>query len=99
MKNKFKNIFLKNELIKKGFNSSKYYLIANIGTKLLGFLVLPILAHSVSVEQFAEYDLFLIISLIIQVLVTLGIDSGLGILISEKKMIRNYCHFFMLSPN
>lgn len=94
MKNKFKNIFLKNELIKKGFNSSKYYLIANIGTKLLGFLVLPILAHSVSVEQFAEYDLFLIISLFIQVLVTLGIDSGLGILISEKKDDKELLSFF-----
>lgn len=94
MKNKFKKFLLENELIKKGFSSSKYYLIANIGTKFLGFLVIPIIAHKVSVEQFAEYDLFLIVSLFIQVLVTLGIDSGLGIFISEKKDDKDMLSFF-----
>ena len=46
-------------LIKKGLSDSRYYLIANIGNKLLAFLIIPILAKSVSVEEFATYDLFL----------------------------------------
>ncbi|QIW09666.1 oligosaccharide flippase family protein [Francisella sp. LA112445] len=84
MKNKIRNIFA-NDLLKKGLSDSKYYMIANLGSKALGFLVIPLLARNVSIEDFANYDLFLVISGFIQILVTLGIDSGIAILMAESK--------------
>ncbi len=96
MKAKIKNIF-NNDLLKKGASDSSYYMIANIGSKALGFLVIPILARSVSVEDFANYDLFLIISGFIQVLVTLGIDSGIAILMAESKDDHQKLSFYYVS--
>ena len=82
MKTKIKNIF-KDDLLKKGLSDSGYYTLANIGSKALGLLIIPILARSVSVEEFANYDLFLIISAFLQIFVILGIDSGIAILMEE----------------
>ncbi len=72
-------------LIKKGLSDSKYYLIANIGNKLLAFLIIPFLAKSIGVEEFAIYDLFLVISNFLNILIILGIDSGIAILLAESK--------------
>ncbi|MCK4442714.1 MAG: oligosaccharide flippase family protein, partial [Sulfurovaceae bacterium] len=72
-------------LLKKGLSDSRYYLIANIGNKLLAFLIIPILAKSISVEDFATYDLFLLITVFLNIFVILGIDSGIGILLSESQ--------------
>jgi len=84
-------------LVKKGLSDSKYYLIANIGNKALALLVIPILAKTVGVEEFATYDLFLIISGFFHILVILGIDSGIAILLSESKDDLNKLSFFYLS--
>jgi len=84
LKNKVKNL-LSNKLLKKGLLDSNYYMIANIGNRAIGFLVIPILARSVSVEEFANYDLFLLITGFLHILVTLGTDSGIAILIAENK--------------
>ncbi len=72
-------------LLKKGLSDSKYYLIANLGNKALAFLIIPILAKSVGVEEFATYDLFLVISSFIDILIVLGIDSGIAIMLAESK--------------
>ena len=72
-------------LIRKGLSDSKYYLIANIGNKALAFLIIPILAKTIGVEEFATYDLFLIISAFFHILVILGIDSGIAILLAESQ--------------
>jgi len=72
-------------LIKKGLSDSKYYLIANIGNKALAFLIIPILAKTIGVEEFATYDLFLVISGFLNILIILGIDSGIAILLAESK--------------
>ncbi len=71
-------------LVKKGLSDSRYYLIANIGNKLLAFLIIPILAKTVGVEEFATYDLFLVISSFLNIIVILGIDSGIAILLAES---------------
>lgn len=84
-------------LVKKGLNDSKYYLIANIGNKALAFLIIPILATTVGVEQFAIYDLFLIISGIINIIILLGIDSGISILLAESKDDDNALSFLYVS--
>ena len=84
MKTKLKNIF-QNGLVKKGLGDSGYYMLANVGSRALGFLVIPVLARSVSVESFANYDLFLLISALLQIFVVLGIDSGIVILLTEAK--------------
>ena len=72
-------------LVKKGLSDSKYYLTASIGNKALTFLVIPILAKTVGVEEFATYDLFLVISSFFNILVILGIDSGIAILLAESQ--------------
>jgi len=77
--------FFGNKLFKKGLNDSFYYLIANIGNKLLALLVIPFLAKSVGVEEFATYDLFLVTSNFLNILVILGIDSGVAIFLAENR--------------
>jgi O-antigen/teichoic acid export membrane protein len=84
-------------LVKKGLSDSKYYLIANIGNKLLAFLIIPILAKTVGVEEFAIYDLFLVISGFFHIFVILGIDSGIVILLAESKDDEQKLSFFYVS--
>ena len=84
-------------LVKKGLSDSRYYLIANIGNKALAFLIIPILAKTVGVEQFAIYDLFLITSGIINIIIILGIDSGIAILLAESKNDNEVLSFFYVS--
>ncbi len=72
-------------LLKKGLSDSGYYLIASIGNKALAFMVIPILAKTVGVKEFATYDLFLVISNFFNILIILGIDSGIAILLAESK--------------
>ncbi len=84
-------------LVKKGLSDSRYYLIANLGNKLLAFLIIPILAKSISVKEFATYDLFLIITSFLNIFVILGIDSGIGILLSESKNSNQQISFLYLS--
>ena len=84
-------------LAKKGLSDSKYYLIANVGNKALAFLIIPILAKTVGVEQFAIYDIFLITSGIINIVIILGIDSGIAILLAESKNNDTLLSFFYLS--
>ncbi|SFV70604.1 polysaccharide biosynthesis protein [hydrothermal vent metagenome] len=84
-------------LIKKGLSDSKYYLIANIGNKLLAFLIIPILAKSISIEEFATYDLFLVITAFLNIFIILGIDSGIGILLSESQNSDKQLSFLYVS--
>ncbi len=72
-------------LVKKGLSDSKYYLIANLGNKALAFLIIPILARSVGVEEFANYDLFLVISTFLNIFIVMGVDSGIAILLAESQ--------------
>lgn len=76
---------MKNKLFTQGLSDSFYYLVANIGNKLLAFLIIPFLAKSVGVEEFATYDLFLVISNFLNILVILGIDSGVAIFLAENR--------------
>jgi len=84
-------------LMKKGLSDSKYYLIANIGNKLLAFLIIPILAKTISIEEFATYDLFLITTAFLNIFVILGIDSGIGILFSESQNSDRQLSFLYVS--
>lgn len=96
MINKIKSKF-SSSLVNKGLKDSSYYMIANFGTKALGFVVIPILARTVSVESFANYDLFLIITAFLQLIVTLGMDSGLAILMAESKDDDTRLSFYYVS--
>jgi O-antigen/teichoic acid export membrane protein len=84
-------------LVKKGLSDSKYYLIANIGNKTLAFLIIPILAKTIGVEEFAIYDLFLVISGFFHIFVILGIDSGIVILLAESKDDEHKLSFLYVS--
>lgn len=84
-------------MLKKALSDSHYYMIANIGSKALGFLVIPILAKTISIEEFATYDLFLVIAAFLQILVTLGIDSGIAILMAEAQDDNDKLAFYYVS--
>ena len=84
-------------LVTKGLSDSKYYLIANLGNKALAFLIIPILAKTVGVEAFATYDLFLVMSSFLNIMVILGIDSGIAILLVESKEDTHKLSFFYVS--
>ena len=84
-------------LTKRGLSDSAYYLIANIGYKVLAFLIIPILAKSVGVKEFATYDLFLVVSSFIDIVIVLGIDSGVAILLAESNEDDEKLSFYYLS--
>ncbi len=96
MKTKLKHI-LGNKLLHKGIGDSAYYLVANVGSKAIGFLIIPILARAVSIEEFANYDLFLIIAAFFQIIVTLGLDSGVTILMAENQNNDNTLSFLYVT--
>jgi len=89
--------FFSNDLLKKGASDSSYYLMANIGSKLLGLLVIPVLAKTISVEEFASYDLFLVVGNFLQIFVTLGIDSGIAVLLAQSQVDRQKLSFYYVS--
>ena len=74
-----------NKLFKKAFFDTNYYLISSLGIKLLNFFVIPILARVLTLDQFGEYDLFLIFANIFLLVSSMGMDSGLVIFIKEEK--------------
>jgi len=84
-------------LVKKGLSDSKYYLIANMGNKLFAFLIIPILAKNIPIEEFAIYDIFLLVTLFLNILVILGIDSGIGILLTESQNNKSVISFLYVS--
>jgi len=91
--NNFKIAFFKNILIKKAIIDTNFYLIAQIGTKLLGLLTIPFLVRLLSVEDFALYDMFLMSSNLISIFVVLGIDSGVAIMIADHKDNKDVTNF------
>src|SRR5687767_11123903 len=74
-----------NELLVKGISDTNFYLLANAGTKLINFLIIPVITRFVGVEQFAIYDLFLLSSGLLSMVAGLGMDSGAAIIIVENK--------------
>lgn len=75
---------------------TNYYFLANVASKLIGLLVIPVVARMVSVEDFAIYDLFLVIYTILILIVTLGIDSGIAILITEHEANKQKISFYFV---
>lgn len=74
-----------NPLLVRGIVDTNYYLIAQVFSRAIAILVIPIVARILTVKEFATYDLFLLISSFISLLATLGIDSGMAIKIVESK--------------
>jgi O-antigen/teichoic acid export membrane protein len=74
-----------NQLLVKGIVDTNYYLLAQLSSKIIGVLVIPIVARLLTVEEFAYYDLFLLTTTFISLVATLGIDSGMAIKIVESK--------------
>lgn len=68
----------------KAVSDSSHFLVSNIIIKALSFIVIPFLTRNLSIEEFAVYDLFLMLSSMLLVLLMMGMDSGLSILIAER---------------
>jgi len=77
------------KLLKTGFKDSLFYFIGDAGSKLIVFLVIPLLNHFFSVEDFGRYDLFLITVNFIVLIIGLGYDSGFSIFITENRSNKN----------
>ena len=77
------------KLWKRAVSDSSHYLISSVFVKVLAILVIPVVTRLISVEEFAAYDLFLSASAISLVLLTLGMDSGIAILIAEQANNKN----------
>lgn len=74
-----------NTLFKRALLDTNYYFLAQVGSKLLGLLVIPFLVRILSIEEFAKYDVFLMLSGLITTIVVLGIDSGIAVMIADHK--------------
>ncbi|MBT1700919.1 oligosaccharide flippase family protein [Fulvivirgaceae bacterium PWU4] len=74
-----------NRLLVKGLVDTNYYFLAQLSSKVIGILVIPIVARLCSIEEFAYYDLFMLVSSFLSLVATLGIDSGIAIKIVENK--------------
>lgn len=87
-------------LIYKGLTDSSFYFISDILSRVISFFVIPIIARMVSVKEFGIYDMFILVSNILVMLSTLGIDSGSAILIAEninnKKILSAIITFQMI---
>jgi O-antigen/teichoic acid export membrane protein len=69
----------------KGIVDTNYYMLAQLSAKVIGVLIVPLVARLLSVSDFASYDLFILASSFISLVATLGIDSGIAIKIVENK--------------
>ncbi len=75
----------KNQLLKQGLIDTNYYFLAQIGSRLIGILILPVFARLFSIEDFALYDLFILASSLLMLLAGLGMDSGSAVMIAENR--------------
>jgi O-antigen/teichoic acid export membrane protein len=83
--NKILEYLRANKLLRQGLIDTNYYFLAQVGSRVIGFLVIPVFARLLSVEEFASYDLFILASSFIVLLAGLGMDSGATIKIAENK--------------
>jgi len=74
-----------NRLIRKAIVDTNYYMLAQVGSKLLGLLIIPFFVRILSITEFAHYDIFLMLSSLITTVVVLGVDSGIAIMIADHK--------------
>ena len=72
-------------LLKKSLKDTTYYSLATAGAKIGSFLLIPLINSVLSVDDFGLYDLFLMSSSFIVLIIGFGIDSGFAIIISENK--------------
>ncbi len=91
-------------LLKKSLKDTLYYFIATFGSKLTVFLIIPIINSFFSIIEFGKYDLFLVTTNFILLLVTLGFDSGIAIYIVENKKDKPllsylYTHTLLISSS
>lgn len=87
------NAIKKNKLVHKALVDTNYYMLAQLGSKLLGLLIIPFLVRILSVEEFARYDIFLIFSSLTTTIVVLGIDSGIAIMVADYKENKKLLNF------
>ncbi len=72
-------------LVRKALLDTNYYFVAQVGSKLLGLIIIPFLVRILSIEDFARYDVFLMAASIITTIAVLGVDSGISIMIADHK--------------
>ena len=79
-------------LLKQGIIDTNYYMLAQVGSRVIGFLLLPVFARLFTLVEFATYDLFILSSGFLVLLAGLGMDSGVAIKIAENKENKSVLH-------
>ena len=71
-------------LFSQGIKDSSFYFISGVASKIVSIAAIPLVVRIVSVKEFAVYDMFLMVSGILLMISTLGMDSGGSIIIAEN---------------
>lgn len=74
-----------NQLYTNGIKDTFFYFISTAGSKLITLLVIPILTKLISPDDFAAYDIFLLSTAFLALIVSLGTDSGIAIFLVDEK--------------
>lgn len=85
MINRLLSLLKNDKLFKQGLTDTNYYFFAQVGSKLIALLIIPVIARFLSLEQFAAYDLFILSSGFLVLMTGLGMDSGAAVKIVENK--------------
>lgn len=72
------------QLIQKAFKDGSFYFLSQVLVRFSSLLIIPIITRMLSIEDFATYDMFLMLTSSGAVLGHLGMDSGASIIIAEN---------------
>ncbi len=79
----------KSSLFKKAVGDSGFYFLSQSGVKIVNILIIPFLIRIISVEEYGQYEFFLISTGLLTTLVGLGMDSGIAVFIVDKECERH----------
>ena len=84
---------------RKMLSSGAVYLCSSILTQLVNLLLIPLYTRNLSQEQFGQYDLIISVQMLLSLMITLGVHSGMVRFFNEfenKRELRNTALTFAL---
>ncbi len=94
--NQLKNLS-NNPFLKKAGADTFYFTLAQVGSKLISIIALPLLGRVLNAKDFSSYDVFIVIANFLVLLVTLGTDSGLIVSLIDKNSITSNNKMFSIA--
>ncbi|GIP27533.1 hypothetical protein J23TS9_26630 [Paenibacillus sp. J23TS9] len=84
---------------RKMLSSGAVYLCSSILTQLVNLLLIPLYTRNLSQEQFGQYDLIISVQMLLSLMITLGVHSGMVRFFNEfenRRELRNTALTFAL---